>query len=159
MDDLKEKPGKQAEVGKRIRQLRRSMGLKQEEFAKMTCIGNSYLSGIEKGFKYPKFDFFYNLALRFNVSLDYLFFGVEPRKINDKISPPGEEKKYVSEILTLEDLLWLMNHSKLFNDTVMSYASKFQLDNEAIIMKNIEKTKKRKIYEKKEGKSENEQEE
>ena len=59
-------------------------------------------------------------------------------RINDKIEPKKDEREYVNEIATRADLLWFMNHSILFRDTMMSFASKFQLDNEEIIKKNIE---------------------
>jgi len=144
MDQLEEKSDTQAEVGKRVKEIRKFLGLTQKEVAQKIGIGNSYISGIEKGFKNPKFNFFFRLALRFNISMDYLFFGIEPMRIDDKIESKKDERKYINEIITPEDLLWFMNHSILFRDTMMGYASKFHLDNEEIIKQNIENFLKRK---------------
>jgi len=144
MAPLEEKSDKQAEVGKRVKEIRKSLGLTQKKFAQKIGIGNSYISGIERGFKNPKFDFFFKLALLFNISLDYLFFGIEPMSIKDKIGTKKDERKYVNDIVTREDLLWFMDHSILFRDTMMSFSSKYQLENEDIIKKNIENFWKRK---------------
>ncbi|MCP5109026.1 MAG: hypothetical protein GY950_36925, partial [bacterium] len=46
------------------------------------------------------------------------------------------------ELDSIEKLGWLMNHSKLFKNTVLGFASRFLLNNEGIIKKSIEKSRK-----------------
>jgi transcriptional regulator with XRE-family HTH domain len=158
MDESEDKFKKQVELGKRIKQIRKSAGLNQKDFAQILGVCNSYISFIERGLKGSNFDIFYKLALGFNVSMDYLFFGIEPMKLTKKINPEKDDRNNVDAIATPKDILWFMDHSTLFRDTMMSYAAKFHLDNVEIIGRNIQNTRKIKIQGGEE-KNENENEE
>jgi len=133
------------DLGKKIKQLRSVLGLSQKEFAQALDVSNSYLSGIEHGNKSPKFEFLFKIAVQYNVSPDYLFFGTEPMIINHKRKSTAgkKEKQSITAIDTTEDLLWLIDNSTLFRDTIMGYSAKFHLENEDIIKKNIENTRKK----------------
>jgi len=130
-------------LGKRIKEIRLSLNLIQEDFASSIGISNTYLSEIESGKKNPKVAFFYNLFQKYRISLDYLFFGCGPMKLNKniRIQNINPNVEYVNNI---DDMLKLMDISSLYRDSIMSYATKFYLDNEPIIKKNIKNLKKEK---------------
>lgn len=58
------------ELGKKIKELRKSKGLTQEELAEKIGIDDKHLSRIEKGYHSPK----YNLVLKLSQVLDFNFF-------------------------------------------------------------------------------------
>lgn len=127
-------------LGKRIKELRKELGLKQIELAKALNIGHSYLSEIEKGKKNPKPGFFFKLFEVYSVSLNYLFFGIGDMKINGH----SKEREAVTNVVTTDDLMWLVENSTLYRDNIMAFAAGFFLENEKLIKKSIEKQKQQK---------------
>jgi len=60
-------------AGLRIRTLRKSRGLSQEQLAEKTGISSKYLSSIERGLENPTFDTFIKLAEALQIELHELF--------------------------------------------------------------------------------------
>ena len=84
----------------RLKILRESLGMTQEEFGKSLNIAKSTYNNYETGIRDPKSDFWIAVAQKYGVTLDYLMgFSVDPHKKSDdtKNSPstteaaPGEE--------------------------------------------------------------------
>jgi len=101
-------------LGKRLRTIRRSLNMKQIEMSEPLGISISYLSDIELAKRKPSPEFFLNLSIKYNVSLDYLF-----RGIGDMfLSPPqktGQKPFDFNENLgTIDQLIWLMENSPFF---------------------------------------------
>ncbi len=67
------------ECGKRIRQLRKAQGMTQEQLALKLNIGDRHLRKIETGEKGPSVDILVEISTLFNVSLDYIIMGRQPR--------------------------------------------------------------------------------
>lgn len=63
------------ESGKRIAELRKEGGLTQEQFAEELNISVSYLGKIERGIQRPSIELFVEMAVKFNVSVDYILLG------------------------------------------------------------------------------------
>ena len=61
-----------ANVGKRIKQYRISIGKTQEELAEMAGISKNYLSDIETGKSAGRLDKYYNIAQALGVTVDML---------------------------------------------------------------------------------------
>lgn len=132
------------EIGQRIKTARKALRYSQREWAKELDMSHSYLSEIESGKARPKPEFFLKLSKKFGVSTDYLYHGTgnmfyaawsqRKAEINDF--------DFDSELESIEQLVWLMENSTVFKNTVMGFASKFLLDNEEIIKKTIAKSKK-----------------
>ncbi len=61
------------EFGRRLRQMRKEMGLTQEEFAERACINSKYYSQIERGDKNITLISLDRIAMGFDVSLGELF--------------------------------------------------------------------------------------
>ena len=127
-------------VGGRVKELRKSLKISQKDFAAFLNISSSYLSEIEHGNSNPGFDFFYKISTACNVSLDYLFHGIGEMMLKDKINIEeiDEVREYVRDIVTVEDLLWLIEHSPMSKNTIMGFAAKFNYENEETIKKSIE---------------------
>ncbi len=67
----------QTESGKRIKQLRINRGLTQEQLSSNLNIATSTLGNIERGKRGISIDLAIEIAILFNVSLDYLLLGRE----------------------------------------------------------------------------------
>jgi transcriptional regulator with XRE-family HTH domain len=64
-----------SEIGKRIRELRKSKNLTQEQVADLIAVSDNHVSKIETGNSSISLNVFINIAKSFDVSLDYLMFG------------------------------------------------------------------------------------
>ena len=127
-------------VGSRIRAVRRALGITQKQLAKETGINAGYLSEIENGKKInPGFEVFYRISNQYRVSLDYLVHGIGNMFLPGKQEEENGRQGFVEEIQSIDDLFWLMEHSKMFNDIIMGYAAKTLFENEEIIKKSIER--------------------
>ena len=73
--------------GKRIKELRRNLGLSQEELAEKAEISSRYLSRVEMGQQFPSIDTLVKLAKALNVELkDFFEFAHEtpnPRELKE----------------------------------------------------------------------------
>lgn len=87
--------------GERIRQLRIKSGLTQEKTANALNIDQSYYGRIETGKKGCSVDLFIQLAMLFNVSLDYLILG----KYHDVIPKEADTAQLKTDIGELIDRL------------------------------------------------------
>lgn len=68
--------------GQRIKKLRVNKGLTQERMADELAITVSYLAKMEIGTRSPSIDSIIQLAAYFDVSLDYLVLGYDPKEIS-----------------------------------------------------------------------------
>lgn len=65
------------EIGKRISDLRKSMDMNKEQFAKLIGISGQYLGTVESGVHGLSLDSMITLCERTNTSADYILFGKE----------------------------------------------------------------------------------
>ena len=137
-------------VGKRIRQVREALGLTQVDFVKPLDRRSAFLSQIENGTKKnPGVWIFFQISLVYNVSMDYLFHGTGHMFLNQKINIDKDKPNYIEDIDSVDDLLWLFEHSKFFKDSIMGYAGKFKYENEVLIKKSIDRYRKKSQQEEK----------
>ena len=59
-------------IGRRIRQYREKMGIKQEDFAELVNLSPTYMGAIERGIKFPKLETFIRIANALKVPSDFL---------------------------------------------------------------------------------------
>lgn len=64
-------------ISQRIKQFRKDNGLTQQQFADKIGISMNFLSKIESGMKIPSIDVFVEIAVQFEVSLDWVIMGKE----------------------------------------------------------------------------------
>lgn len=81
-------------IGKRLRELRKSLGLTQEQFASRIPgkINYTYVGKIERGRQYPSLKLLEKIGRTYNVSLDFFFRGKNERA---KIKRLQEELKKI----------------------------------------------------------------
>jgi len=65
------------EIGKRISELRKSMDMNKEQFAKLIGISGQYLGTVEAGVHGLSLNSIITLCEKTNVSADYILFGKE----------------------------------------------------------------------------------
>lgn len=126
-------------LGARVKKTRKTLGISQKDFAASLEMSGSYLSEIEHGNAAPGYEFFYKISLKYNVNPDWLFHGTGSMIREEPVKPINEEKEYVDNIETVNDLVWLMEHSTMFKNTMLGFAQKFHYENEEIIKKNIKR--------------------
>ena len=132
------------ELGNRVKKIRRELNISQKDFAAKISISGSFLSEIESGKVKPGFDFFYNISKECNVNPWFLLFGegdmfrVPDGTISMEIKDPG------NQIDGLEDIVWYMNQSPMFRNTVIGFAAKYLLEFETLIKKDMDRYKKKK---------------
>jgi transcriptional regulator with XRE-family HTH domain len=131
------------EFGKRVRAVREHMRLKQNEFADGLDFSEGYICQIEKGKANPTYEFFYKLVLKYNASMDYLFYGKGELFFKRRMAIE-ESEEIRDSIDTTDDLLWFLDHSELFRMKLMVEAKRFFYDSEENIRKDIQHQRKKK---------------
>jgi len=131
-------------LGKRIKALREELRMNQKKFAAALGISGSLLSQIETGQKNPVYEFLYKLMIKYHVSLDWLFTGKGSMFLRRRLEGKAGDDKYIDEIESIDDLVWYLEHSNLFNLNVMGYAARFFFENEEHIKKELERKRKKK---------------
>lgn len=89
----------QISYGIRIRKLRASAGLTQEQLAEQIHISRTYLVKIESGSQVGSIELTVELAKFFSVSVDFLLLGQEPWRI-DKVQGLQEVISFLAELAT-----------------------------------------------------------
>jgi SOS-response transcriptional repressor LexA/DNA-binding XRE family transcriptional regulator len=78
-------------IGDRIRKIRKDNNLNQKAFSKVIGISQGRLSEIEKGKNKPSFDTLYSIKDNYEISLDWLIFGVNYPFKNNSTQNTDEE--------------------------------------------------------------------
>lgn len=128
-------------IGKRIRQVRNNIRLKQDQFANQIGCGRSNISQIENGLFYPTAKLMIALKSKFNVSLDWLFSGegsmfLEDKEKNNELL---DFKEYSSDIKTM---LQDMKNSKAIMHRILAVFFEYKLEkNDSISVREEQKIK------------------
>ncbi|UCH96495.1 MAG: helix-turn-helix transcriptional regulator [Candidatus Aminicenantes bacterium] len=129
-----------SELGQRLQNLLHALGLQQKEMALAAGLNSGYLSDLISGKrKNPGIETILKIANTFNVNLNYLLLGEGEMFLPDKDEVLKKEKELKLELDNIDDLYRLMKKSNFVRNTVMGYASKVCIDNEATIRKENEK--------------------
>jgi len=125
-------------IGQRIKAVRKYLRISQRELAESFHMSYSYLSEIENGKGNPGPDFFLKLSDDYNVRIEFLFRGTGEMFYGTQGTIDSEEFDFSETVDTIGKVVWLMEHSPFFKNTMLGFASKFLLDNERILKKSIE---------------------
>lgn len=95
-----------ADIGNRIRELRKECGYTQEQLAEYADISVDFLGLVETGRSGMKTEILAKIAMCLNVTTDYLIFGKTPYKENPKINTmlsvvPESKRKSVEKLISL----------------------------------------------------------
>lgn len=124
--------------GERIKQIRRQLDLKQNEFGKSIGHSGSFVSEVENGKAKVCFDFIYNLIDIHNVNPYFFFFG-EGDPFSNNNSRKLENKEFGDSIDNVNELLWYLERSPLLRQSILSFVTKFVYENENKLRKEVEK--------------------
>lgn len=129
-----------ADIGQRLKNVRKKLGLQHTEITSTLQIEPGYLSDIESGKANPDADFFLKLANEYCVNPNYLLLGIGDMilETNRDISP---EEILDTGIDSLEKLISLMEVSGYFKSVVFCQASKAIFEDSEIIRKSIQVNK------------------
>ena len=127
-------------IGRRIKAARKSLKKQQKEVAAFLQMAPSYLSEIENGNAKPGPDFFLKLSRKLKIRMEYIFHGTgEIFYQNDELIDTMESEpfNFSEELDSPKKLLWLMDQSIFFKNTILSLAGKFILEDEKAIKKSM----------------------
>ena len=93
------------ECGKRIQQFRKERGLTQEQLAEKLNVSQNTIAKIESGLRRPSIDFLLEISEFFNVSTNYLVFGVHVEDVEDEKSKKDIDETIKKIDQTIEKLL------------------------------------------------------
>ena len=130
-------------LGSRVKKTRKTLGVSQKDFAASLEMSGSYLSEIEHGNAAPGYEFFYKISLKYNVNPDWLFHGTGTMIREEPVKPINEEKEYIDNIETVNDVVWFMEHSDIFKYYILGEASRFFSENEETIRRDIQLRRKK----------------
>jgi transcriptional regulator with XRE-family HTH domain len=125
------------DYGNRLKQLRGDLGVSQKEFAARLGIAASFLSEIEKGKTRPGYNFLIKLAETFKVSPTWLLLGHGGIYLDPESDNFSESMEFGEQTGEIRDLLIYFRKSPLVRLSVIAFASKFLLNNETIINRDI----------------------
>jgi len=91
--------------GKRLRELRKSRGIKVKDLCEVMYCSASLIYNLEKGYNEPQPDLLIRIATFFNVTTDFLL-GVEQQRV---VPPSGEELIVFYEKLEIESKMAIFN--------------------------------------------------
>jgi transcriptional regulator with XRE-family HTH domain len=136
-----------AEVGRRLKDIRRALGISQKDFAARIDVTGSLLSEIEAGKVKPGFNFLIAIAGEFKVNPTWVLLEEGEMFLNkdnhSALTMNGNE--FGDQTTRVKEMLWYLKHSPLVQSTVLGFVGKFLLENEQSIRKDIEKSETRKI--------------
>jgi len=127
------------EIGKRLKDARKSLNIQQKDMAATLGMPASYLSELEAGKGNPGPDFFLKLASEYNLSLDYLFLGVGDMFLQAEGKVKRQEFDIGAGIDSIEKMAWIMDMSPYFNTAVMAAANKLLYSDDDVIKKSMRK--------------------
>jgi len=132
------------EIGKRLQDIRKSLGLLQKDFAKELEISSSSLCDIEAGNLKPRFELIYSITRKFKVNILYLLHGEGDMFI------PEEEKLFSrSDVLDkyrdwFKDFIYYFENSPVVRYAIMSFYFSYLTENEKLIKTDLDKHKPKK---------------
>ncbi len=131
-------------IGKRLQDIRKSLGLLQKDFAKELGISSSSFCDIEAGNLKPRFELIYSITKKFKVNILYLLHGEGDMFMHE------EEKMFSrSEVLDkyrdwFKDFIYYFENSPMVRYAVMSFYFSYLNENEKLIKTDLDKHKAKK---------------
>ena len=132
------KPEPANTFGSRVKAIRKSLKMRQEDFAPDLKISSQHLSDIELDKTKPCYDFFYNIVKSYNVNLYYLLFGEGEMfgGINEEIVTDGKKIKTGDKNIDL--FLYYFFNSPMVHSYLMFQFRKIYGESNEAIKKDLE---------------------
>jgi len=127
---------KNRDFGRRIREIREALNLKEKEFAETLNLSYSYYNQIENGNGNPGLDFFYDLIEKYHINMEYLFHGRGEITFDSK-GEPVSLAELKSKIDSIDKLVWVSEHSQTFRMSILAKAHRIIMADGEYIKKEI----------------------
>ncbi len=129
------------EYSKRLKDVRKALDISQKDFAAKLFVSPSFLSEIESGKTKPGYNLLTKLAAIFNVNPSFILLGKGAMFFAEDENSSIADDEFGDHTESIKELLWFFKNSPLVKLSVMAFASKFLLDNEEIIQRDIDRNK------------------
>jgi putative transcriptional regulator len=130
-------------LGQRVKEIRKNLGLTQAEICKKIKFSPGYLSEIEHGEYNPTFMFYFNLAKKLNVNLEYLFFG-KGRMFKKQNNDTYEiNERFGDDARDIKEMLLDIEHSPFVKHTILGDYRLLKIEKENTIKKDIQQYQKK----------------
>ncbi len=122
------------DIGQRMRKIRKSLGLTQEQMVSHFDIGRANYSRIEKGEVHPGATILNTLRTKFNVSLDWLISNNGNMFLNDQNETVDKIKyDFGQSTEEVEELLDYMYKVPMVRHAILGFFLEYKLKNRKII--------------------------
>lgn len=130
------------DLGKRLRKTRMTLGVQQNEMAKVAGVKPPYLSSIEKGKRAnPSIAFLFKISSHYHISIDYLLHGIGDMFLPSKESQENKPQNFSPVFKSIDDVNWLMKNSSFSKNAILSYVVRFYIENEDFIKMEMKRSK------------------
>ena len=124
-------------LGNRIKQIRKTLRLRQVDFAKQLNMSGPSLSELETGKYKPGFDCLMALASTFKVNLYYVFFG-EGEMFFEGVQPSASSSTLAVDNEPIRKFFWYFERSTIIRYHMLSVFQSKLFDDEKNIAKEID---------------------
>ncbi len=121
------------EVGLRLSQIRKKLGLTQTEFGSRLNVSPATISGVENGGTPPSFEIIYNLVNKLDVNIYYFLNGEPPMFKAEKLSAIFTGDLGIEQDMFLRDLFRYFKQSELARFSVMAFFKRFKIENKRLL--------------------------
>ena len=135
------KKEQEKDLASRLKKIRASLNLNQNEMSKRLNISQTTLSGLESGNHMPKFETIYHLANELNVNLYYLFFGQGEMFLDNIQSFTRRRAKNMVKKEEIDRFLHYFEHSNIAQLQLLSNFLAIYQRNKEDIEKELEETR------------------
>lgn len=126
-----------AAIGRRIKEVRKYLQIRQKDMALKLGITNAHLSEIEKGTASPSIELLYKITRTYNMSPEYLFLGKGNMFYNTPGKKTPEKYTFDSSVNSREKLIWMLKKSDYFALLIQGAASKIMYEQSSFIMNTL----------------------
>lgn len=121
----------------RLLEIRKALGFKQKEFSKELEISQSSYCDIESGNMKPRFELLFNLSLKFDVNLRYVFHGEGGMFEKKENAFNLDSEPFTRNWEWVVRFLEYFEKSPIFMHDMMSFYYKYMLENGSVVDQDV----------------------
>lgn len=121
------------EIGPRLKEVRKSLNLTQEQIKEETGLSIGFISGIETGKKRPSSILLFYLAHKHNVNVNYLLTGRGDRIFSESYLEKSRHIDFGRDGQVIEELLYYLEHYDLARYSILTSFLKFRQENPGLL--------------------------
>jgi transcriptional regulator with XRE-family HTH domain len=126
------------QIGKRFKELRRTLGLTQDQIAQRLGLTQTTITGIEKGKSFPTVSTILYLSENYRLSHKWLLSGCGNMREDPVDELPADYEEYEEEI---KELLYFMRRVPMVRNFILENFAIYKIRNKADIIKWLENQK------------------